>query len=332
MIETIQSANKVIVPDLYQKIELCGRICYKSEDKISNNLPCTCDKNPCCVMCNGTGITTSAHKFVKMINENQHESVIEHANIIVILSANKVPVFWTHDNRLEFWALCNKLKMSYISLDDHSENIIISGNARRWKTAFNTDSRQSIVDCIQNKFNKKWPLLFSKIDAVNNMEEFQNSIQVYHADNCSIPLPEMHQYATFKLVCDRGVSHEIVRHRKASYSQESTRYCNYGKCPVNGHNNIAFIVPDANWYNNEFVNYKIWRSACEASERSYLELINAGVKPQLARSVLNNSLKTEIMMSTDIPMWKYILKLRTSPKAHPQMVELMTYVKNILQL
>ena len=120
---------------------------------------------------------------------------------------------------------------------------------------------------------------------------------------------------TVKFVCDRGVSHEIVRHRMASYCQESTRYCNYGKDKFG--EKITVIEP---CFLNEQIAH-IWKRACEATETAYFDLLAEGCSPQEARSVLPNSLKTEVVMTANIREWRHFLKLRCSPAAHPQMRE-----------
>lgn len=122
---------------------------------------------------------------------------------------------------------------------------------------------------------------------------------------------------TVNIVCDRGVSHEIVRHRLASYSQESTRYCNYSKGNFGGE--ITFIKPIFLDENSEA--YAIWEDACLTAEDRYFKMLNFGCTAQEARSVLPNSLKTEIAMTANIREWRHFFKLRTSPAAHPQMRE-----------
>lgn len=122
---------------------------------------------------------------------------------------------------------------------------------------------------------------------------------------------------TVKFVCDRGVSHEIVRHRMASYCQESTRYCNYSNDQFDGH--ITFIEPC--YLGTETTGYRLWHNACEVAEATYFDLLDFGLTPQEARAVLPNSLKTEVVMTANIREWRHFLKLRCAPTAHPQMRE-----------
>lgn len=127
-----------------------------------------------------------------------------------------------------------------------------------------------------------------------------------------------HFNITVKFTCDRGVSHELVRHRLASYCQESTRYCNYSKDGFGREITVIkpiFLVEDTE-------SWQYWREACLTAERRYFELLNFGCTPQEARSVLPNSLKTEVVMTANLREWRHFFKLRTAPAAHPQMREL----------
>lgn len=126
-----------------------------------------------------------------------------------------------------------------------------------------------------------------------------------------------HISISVRVVCDRGVTHEIVRHRLASYSQESTRYCNYSKDKFS--NELTFIDPSPCLWDASSPNYKIWKDSMQYCENQYLKLIENGAKPQEARSILPNSLKTEIVMTMNLREWRHFFALRTSAAAHPQM-------------
>jgi len=132
-----------------------------------------------------------------------------------------------------------------------------------------------------------------------------------------------HEKITVRIICDRGVTHEIVRHRLASYSQESTRYCNYANNKFG--NEITVIDPSKafDWIKNGSKEcnrlWCIWEDSMKQAERNYFELLEYGATPQEARSVLPNSLKTEIVMTANIREWRHFFKLRTAVSAHPQM-------------
>jgi thymidylate synthase (FAD) len=127
-----------------------------------------------------------------------------------------------------------------------------------------------------------------------------------------------HASAGFLIVTDRGVTHEIVRHRLASYSQESTRYCNYNKEQFGGE--ITVIQPPGLDSCNQ-ARYA-WEESVKTAEWSYNMMVGKGIKPEIARSVLPNSLKSEIGMTANFREWRHFLRLRTSPAAHPQMREI----------
>lgn len=129
---------------------------------------------------------------------------------------------------------------------------------------------------------------------------------------------------TVKFVCDRGVSHELVRHRIASFAQESTRYCNYSKDKFD--NQVTFINPGflttgVDCITDYEIN-NIWYTAMENAEKHYFLLLEKGLTPQQARSVLPNSLKTEVNIKMNLREWRHFFKLRCSQAAHPQMREL----------
>lgn len=118
-------------------------------------------------------------------------------------------------------------------------------------------------------------------------------------------------------VCDRAVSHEIVRHRIASYSQESTRYCNYSQDRFG--NGITVVYPAFHSQEKSSIVDSIWTAACLQAEDYYFKMLASGATAQEARSVLPNSLKTELVMTANIREWRHFLKLRTVPAAHPDM-------------
>lgn len=136
-----------------------------------------------------------------------------------------------------------------------------------------------------------------------------------------------HVSFSVKFICDRGVSHEIVRHRLASYCQESTRYCNYSKGDFHGEITVIkpFYLEKGEWA------YNRWKRACEFAETAYFDLLNFGCSPQEARAVLPNSLKTEVVMTANLREWRHFFKLRSSYNAHPQMREIVIPLREELK-
>lgn len=140
-----------------------------------------------------------------------------------------------------------------------------------------------------------------------------------------------HENISVKVICDRGVTHEIVRHRIASYSQESTRYCNYTGEKFGAQISCIDIATGFHYDMDSEADRKkwdIWNAAMEAAEKYYFEMIEAGAKPEEARSVLPNSLKTEIVMTMDLREWRHFIRLRGSRAAHPQIVEITAMIRD----
>ena len=150
-----------------------------------------------------------------------------------------------------------------------------------------------------------------------------------------------HEKISVRIICDRGVSHEIVRHRIASYAQESTRYCNYGSDKFNNEITVispfsAMILkrPDSSSPINIGEWYDTWVDSVVEAENKYLELIELGCPPEIARGVLPTSLKTEIVVTMNLREWRHFFNLRASGKTgkpHPQMLELTIPLLNELK-
>ena len=130
-----------------------------------------------------------------------------------------------------------------------------------------------------------------------------------------------HSQLSIRFTVDRAIANELVRHRIASYCQESTRYVNYSKEKFG--NEIKVIGPDEGILPMGSDNYNFWWSACKSAEESYMAMLSNGVKPEIARNVLPLSTATEIIMTANIREWRSVMKLRTSSRAHPQMRSIM---------
>ncbi len=288
-----------------EHIEKAYRLCYKSEDKI----------------CEG-----SAEKLIRsMAIGKGHWSPTEHFNFVLQL---RYPDF--HMLR------CNS---KFVNRTFESGRPIVSGSARSFVDVYEETSNEVVKDTIKrvagaicSKYH--CGVLFENIEGVYD----DGSVKVIQIEDLQGKKElEEHGWFTAKFVCDRGVSHEIVRHRVASYSQSSTRYCNYSKEKFG--NQISVIrpcffpdkipegIPDGD--NTTIHKWNTWKSACEDAERYYFDMIRAGATPQEARSVLPNSLKTEIMMTTNLKNWKHFFTLRCDVAAHPQIRELAIPLKEM---
>src|SRR5574344_358544 len=272
MIDIIDpSVQKIEEHNHLKKIELCGRVCYKSEDKI----------------CDG-----SAERLIKGIIKRGHESVLEHFRIT--LKSDDINAIFSNDSHfvneneryIEFaLGISNPEKF----LNRISENEIES-NVRGWRNFFKSNHNQVLC-----QFKHDFPIIFDDINPEISGKSLGN-----------VELFETKNYHTFRIITGRGVTHEIVRHRVFSFSQESTRYCNYaGK-------NIKFISPiPFPWAkNNMSPIYRSWRNSCSRCAMDYEEMISEGCTPQMARDVLNNSVKTEIMMTGLDVWWNECVKTR----------------------
>ena len=205
----------------------------------------------------------------------------------------------------------------------NKDRYIISGNVRMW--------RDFIKGCIKNNIyicNKALTLLTYTFDITS-----KNEFKTLFGDILSVPdkyeinpFPVKfliaddlitdseiltHKTITVKFITDRGISHEIVRHRLASYSQESTRYCNYNN------KGLEFVLPVQIEYGS--AEYNTWKSTISHAKENYKFMVGSGITPQTARSVLPNSLKTELIMTANLREWRHFFKLRTSKAAHPDM-------------
>lgn len=128
-----------------------------------------------------------------------------------------------------------------------------------------------------------------------------------------------HATLSVRFICDRGVTHELVRHRLAAFSQESTRYANYAKDKFGSE--ITVIKPM--FWAEKSQDYQTWYDAMLMAEKAYMALLESGAKAQEARSVLPNSLKTEIVMTANLREWRHVLNLRCGKPSHPQIRQIM---------
>ena len=295
-----------------QFIEKVGRTCYKSEDKITE---------------------TSAEKFVSGLVKRGHEAMVEHWSLIFKTTAGDfdgiradwfmVMAYVSREEEANQTPEDKRLKPFIrftVNEADNEIRYIISGNMRAWRDylAAWTKKYAWIPDYLHN-IVRDYPTFFP---------EYQEMIQTSFFNDVLTPITvndlvgdfehSVHHDVTVKFICDRGVSHEIVRHRTASFAQESTRYCNYGldkfdQC-------ITVIEPqfikNAIHADNIEVLHS-WEKACCVAEAEYFKLLELGSTPQEARSVLPNSLKTEVIMTGNLDCWDHFFNLRCAPDAHP---------------
>ena len=254
---------------IFKFIELAGRTCYKSENKITE---------------------TSAKDFVDKLVKSGHGAMLEHGTVYLTIPNSDI---------------LDNIIYKYI-LNHYSKVFIDSTNS------YVTTNYRVLIE-------NNWLYDLKYITPPNKFHE---------------------KRTTVKFICDRGVSHEFVRHRVFSFAQESTRYCNYTKDKFN--NELTFIIPC--WINDikegdyhSFTDYhnhnidasKEWYDTCLNIERTYFILIEVtNWKPQQARSILPNSLKTELIMTGFNSDWQHFFELRCAANAHPQAKELADMLKD----
>ena len=273
-------------------IEQCGRLCYKSEDKITD---------------------TSAAPFVNRLVKAGHLAMVEHSNFVV---------------RSKEYGADQYDIGKYLNFAEQGEYTYIGGNLTAWW-------QQGQLNFLGSPFEV---FLQTYADIFNFKREVLKNIQTWHhCPHNEIP-KELHRYSA-RFICDRGVTHELVRHRPAamdwcsefvdsplpltahkfldaSFAQESTRYVNYGG------KSMEFVEPW--WYKDAKEHHKqVFRAQCLQAELAYGYFLAEGHKTQAARAVLPNALKTEIIVTADAEEWRHIFKLRTALDAHPDMRRVM---------
>lgn len=255
---------------MLKHIELCGRVCYKSEDKIKEN---------------------TANIFVNGLIKSDHTSVLEHGTV-------------------------------YLHIKDKAYNVI------PLYEKYKENKYSKVILSFVNEYNAECYVTTNYRVIIENNWVDDLKYQCKHT--------EFHEKrVTVKFICDRGISHEFVRHRVFSFTQESSRYCNYSKDKFG--NEITFIEPF--WLKDIPVEYYtrspeslMPSERCDSAanflyqleliEETYFELIEKGWKPEQARNILPNSIKTELMMTGFVTDWKHFFELRTDKAAHPQAQEL----------
>lgn len=311
MIITNAGYRLVNEPNPTKKIEQIARICYKSED--------------------------SDIKMIHNLINRKHTAMLEHASIAIAVSKNvydrireQIQIKETHTGRHDANKKCY-LRFSTANIDGDApytysfNRYMISGNLRAWLEFFQwlVDYGTAIDGCVVDIVRDAARRVFDRFgDEIISIPRTSSACII---DNMADLTPKermIHEDFTVVFTVDRGVTHELVRMREASFAQESTCYCNYSKDKFG--KEITVIKPClTDWDEHKF---DIWKDACLYAERKYFDLLDAGATPQQARDVLPTSVKSEIAVTTNLNEWHHIFNLHacdaTSP-AHPQMYEVM---------
>ena len=273
------------------RLEACGRICYKSEDKITED---------------------SAVPFVRKIAVHGHNSVLEMAVATLEVSCSQERLF-------ELYACQPK----YLIIDPGASGFLLTGSIRAFREMYNQNPGNQLINDMLLVLAGRTPYLFEGVFDSGRAMPPDAEIAVRKVGLAEVELmpPELlfrHRYLGVKFIVNRAVTHELVRHRPCSFLQESQRYCRYSQDKFG--NQITFIKPM--FYEKGTVEYSLWQQAMEDTERLYLQLLETST-PQAARTVLPNSCKTEIVMYCNLVEWKHVIALRTSQAAEPSMREIM---------
>jgi thymidylate synthase (FAD) len=278
----------------FKKIEMAGRTCYKSEANITDE---------------------SALKFYQRLADNQHTAMLEHATFVF-----KVVDYQT----FETLSKCKYLNCTMTTPIEDSLGYrkLVSGNLR----AINESGNYELLTTLwyyDKRLVYNVEFLHFIANGVIDIEAYKNACTIINLsdyNDLTTEEIEVHTYTTMRFTCDRGVSHELVRHRPFSFAQESTRYVNYSK-EQNGNGDIKFIKP---------ADYDNWNSTVQAAfdtalvqaELNYNTMIHHGAVAQEARAILPNAVKTEIIVTGNEVEWKHFFNLRhfgTTGKPHPDM-------------
>jgi len=274
-----------------ERIEEIGRVCYKSEHKINEG---------------------TAERFVKAIINSGHESVLEHVSFCMELSPG-----YYGDMKIMIQGMeTNDGYRCFLRFTDLTRPLV-SGNVRAWRDFFKAATRYASIPIPCYLLIQQYPALFKEWTHLPFFGIAQEKAKIVDACTLTNPVERLtHLDFSVKFFCDRGVSHEFVRHRIASMSQESTRYCNYsGEMAV-----IDLKTAFEGGEEQELFQkrYQVWLRAMQQAEENYAEMIALGAKPQEARSVLPNSVKTELVMTMNGFGWRHFVGLRDTQAAHPQ--------------
>lgn len=256
-----------------KKIEAYGRTCYKSEARITEN---------------------SADEFVRMAIRRGHHSILEH----VSFAFTRVDPLWKRGMHPQTIRFLNETW-------DGEGTGVLSGNLRSWRELRSKFSGNELFGSVIEFIRAREPVL------VEDIPIFMNPVTMIPVTIVTRHHLNVHGTMTVRILTDRGVTHEAVRHRPASYSQESTRYCNYVK------GGLRFVRPvDFELTDRDIV-------FLERVEQVYNNNVALGMKPQQARFFLPNGLAAEIVMTATIDEWRHVFALRTTDACHPQMKALM---------
>jgi len=287
-------------------IELCGRTAYKSEDKITED---------------------SAKKFVLMLKSRGHLSVLEHSNIVLKVEKDPAAQVPGGPDPITFadllQALTDRLGFHRVLPVNSGAGFLMSGNFRAWiETLDSLKALGHIHGFFAKNLSRFFPSIFQwqgqqeTVPSRASLVEEEEQLELLKTD----PYFDLPVFV-FRFICDRGITHEIVRHRAFSFTQESTRYVNYGD------KGMVLIVPEELYNSYDEAKGCLvpddllageWLKRGELLFHWYREDLARGLRPEIARDILPNLLKSEILVSGRWSGWKHFILLRDAGGAHPR--------------
>lgn len=270
-------------------IETAARNCYKSEARTSEG---------------------TAERLVASLIARGHEAMLEHGDYIFEISDEHI-----------YRNVCEDLQI----IRDHGSSApmihttcisgrpIVSGNIRAWRELF----AMSLAGAY---FIGHMDPIYTQGFLDSGIEPDPRVRQIFYKDLSCRGERLVHERMTVRWIVDRGISHEIVRHRPVSYAQESTRYANYSKEQFGKEITVirpSFLAPDS-------AAYQAWETSCKTAENAYFSILDIEGAPEKARTVLPTSLKTEVIMTANLEEWRHFFAQRAlgkTGKPHPQMAE-----------
>ncbi len=274
------------------RIEACGRICYKSEDKIT---------------------AASAEPFIRNIIKHGHNSVTEMAVLTIKIAYDNESIATQFFNLMPKFLLVDR---------SGKKELLISGSVRAFRELYQANPTVKMVKAVAEYLGSRHPLFYEDLLPERGLMKQEGvhveKVPLAAVDAFPADLLAKHRHVAVLFVVNRAITHEIVRHRPVSYLQESQRYCRYSQDKFG--NEVTFIRPM--FFQEGSAEYSLWEKAMQDTEKIYLNLLETS-SPQAARTVLPNSCKTELITFANLLEWLHIFKLRTSKGAEPSMREVM---------
>ena len=265
-----------------KKIEFAGRLCYRSESSISDE---------------------SYKTFISNIVKKGHLSVLEHESVSIL-----VPVYKTYLENLLFDEF--SMGRKFFEVSDLVNETLVTANIRAWYEMFETFSFTTGIEIsLYNTLRQEYDFIFTKKFDDNN----NNRYKLAQLENYSKDIYTKHQTVSFHVQCSRSISHQLVRHRLHSFSQESQRYCNYSNNKFG--NSVNCIIPRSVEDDMNVIAISNFIDMYKQAETNYFSMIEKGVKPEIAREVLPNGTATQLVMTANIDQWNRFINLRLDSHA-----------------